>query len=206
MGLRFAFTGADIIGVDINQQPKYPFKFIKADAVTFPIYGYDFIWASPPCQKYSRAGQQWRKLGVCYPDLIDITRDKLQTAGTPYVIENVPGSPLINPIVLNGAFFCLLLRRVRWFECSFNIAQPILPKDAPAPSRLGRPVREGIDAITPVGHFSNVKYAQEQMGISWMGQKDLAQAIPPVYAEYIGNEYNKSLEMDGQKDARHSAS
>ena len=186
MGLHRAFPEAEIIGVDTIPQPKYPFKFIQGDALTFPLKGYDFIWASPPCQAYTKAGTQWRKAGKEYPDLIGLVRKRLKATKIPYVIENVPGSPLINPIVLNGALFGMKIRRVRLFECSFFIQQPLLPKDAPSPYRMGRPIREGIDAITPVGHFSGVKYAQQEMEIPWMGQKDLAQAVPPAYSEYIG--------------------
>ena len=199
MGLYRAFPNAEIVGVDINPQPRYSFDFCQDDAMTFLLEGYDFIWASPPCQMYSRASQQWRKKGKKYPDLIGLTRERLLSSGTPYVIENVKGAPLINPIVLNGALFGLKVRRVRLFECSFHVEQPLLPKDAPAPFRMGRPVREGIDAITPVGHFSNVKYAQQEMEIPWMRRKDLAQAIPPAYSEYIGNEYNQSLELTAKK-------
>lgn len=202
MGLHYVFPDAEIVGVDINPQPRYPFQFVQADAMAFLLEGYHFIWASPPCQRYSMASQQWRKEGKKYPDLIRSTRKRLLNSGTPYVIENVKGAPLLNPVVLNGAFFGLKVRRVRLFECSFSIKQPSLPKDAPAPFGMGRPVREGIDAITPVGHFSNVKYAQQEMGIPWMGRKDLAQAIPPAYAEYIGKKYNQSLDLTAKSSGK----
>ena len=179
-------AGFKVVGVDIDPQPKYPFKFYQADALGFPVDGFDAVHASPPCQAFSRAGQQWRKTGKDYPDLLIPTRTKLKDSGKPYVIENVPGAPLINPVVLNGAFFGLKVRRVRLFECSFDIPFFLLPDDAPPPFRMGRPVREGLEAITPVGHFSNVPYAQQEMEIGWMGQKELAQAIPPAYTEFIG--------------------
>ena len=186
-------AGFEVVGVDINPQPNYPFEFHRADALEYPLDGFDVIHASPPCQKHTLAGQQWRKEGKKYQDLIMPIRKKLKKNGKPYIIENVPGAPLINPVVLNGAFFGLKVRRVRLFECSFEIPFFLLPDDAPAPFRMGRPVREGIDAITPVGHFSNVKYAQQEMEINWMGQKDLAQAIPPAYTEYIGKQLMKAL-------------
>jgi len=181
-------AGFEVVGVDVEPQPRYPFEFHQADALNFPLDGFDAIHASPPCQAYTMAGQQWRKGKKKYPDLIGRIRKRLLKNGTPYVIENVKGAPLINPVVLNGALFGLKVRRVRLFECSFYIEQPFLPKDAPAPFRMGRPVREGIDAITPVGHFSNVKYAQQEMEIPWMGQKELSQAIPPTYTEFIGKQ------------------
>ena len=157
------------------------------------IDGFDAIHASPPCQAYSKASQQWRKAGKEYPDLIGATRKKLEASGKPYIIENVLSAPLINPIVLNGAFFGLRVRRVRAFECNFKIPFFLLPEDAPTPFGMGRPVREGIHAITPVGHFSNVKYAQKEMEIDWMGQKELAQAIPPAYTKFIGKHLMYSM-------------
>ena len=187
----YHLAGFDVTGVDINPQPKFPFQFHQADALKYPLDGFDVIHASPPCQAYSGANRQWRKAGKIYPDLIRKIRERLKENGKPYIIENVIGSPLINPIKLNGAFFGLKVRRVRLFECSFKMPTIILPEDAPAPFRMGRPVREGIDAITPVGHFSGVKYAQKEMGISWMGQKELAQAIPPAYTKFIGKQLMK---------------
>lgn len=187
-GMGYYQAGFEVVGVDINPQPHYPFEFHQADALELLLDGFDVIHASPPCQAYSKASQQWRKAGKIYPDLIEPTRKLLKASGKPYIIENVLSAPLINPIVLNGAFFNLKVRRVRAFECNFKMPYIVLPKDAPAPFRRGRPIREGIDAITPVGHFSNVKYAQKEMGIDWMGQKELAQAIPPAYTEYIGKQ------------------
>jgi len=200
----FKSTGINhkIIGVDIKLQPHYPsyhdaeyskyFEFHQADALTYPLDGFDAVHASPPCQKFSRAGMQWRKAGKEYVDLIEPTRNRLKSTGIPYVIENVPGSPLINPIVLNGAFFGLRVRRVRWFECSFEIPFFLLPEDYPT-NFMGRPVKEGIEAITPVGHFSNVKYAQKEMDIDWMNRDELSQSIPPAYTFFIGNQLIKYL-------------
>jgi len=201
MGLHRAFSEAEITGVDINPQSRYPFKFIQADALKFPLDGYDFVWASPPCQRYTKAGKEWRKKGYIYPDLIGEIRKRLISSKIPFVIENVPGSPLIDPIFLNGSVFGLLVHRPRFFECSFFVRQPHIPPMKPV--KMGRPIKRG-DIIQPVGHFSGVWYAQEQMEIPWMGQKDLAQAIPPAYSEYIGNEYKKYLldrhsERGGQK-------
>ena len=180
-------AGFEIVGVDINPQPKYPFKFIQANATEFPLDGYDAYHASPPCQKYSMASRQWRKGGKEYPDLIAIIRDRLKNTKKPYIIENVIGAPLINPVMLNGAMFGMNVRRVRLFECSFPVPFILIPKDKPGTFRMGRPIKPG-DMITPVGHFSNVPYARKEMGIDWMGQKELSQAIPPVYTFWIGKQ------------------
>jgi DNA (cytosine-5)-methyltransferase 1 len=178
----------NITGVDINPQLHYPFKFIQSDALEYLRkhgHEYDVIHASPPCQAYSRSGMQWRKMGKKYPDLISEIRDELLKTGKIYIIENVPGAPLVNPIMLNGAKFGLLVNRKRLFECSFDIGFVMIPKEPPSRFRMGRPVTRGA-MITPVGHFSNVAYAREQMQVDWMTQKELAQAIPPAYTEFIG--------------------
>ncbi len=193
---RAGFT--DIVGVDIEPQPRYPFYFIQMDALEYVSdFGhlFDVIHASPPCQAYSMAAQQWRSTGKDYPDLVSDTRDLLLATGKPYIIENVPGAPLKNPTVLNGAFFGMNLRRTRWFETSFDIPFTLIPKEGPSHFRTGRPAKNG-DPVVPVGHFSGVERAQRVIGIDWMRQKELAQAIPPVYTEWIGNKLLKILEVE----------
>lgn len=180
-----------MLGVDIVEQPKNPHRIVIADALEYVReYGdsFDFIHASPPCQAYTKAGKQWRKEGREYPDLIAQTREALTATGKPWVIENVPGAPLRNPVMLNGSFFGIKVHRPRLFEASFKLAQPVIPPSKPV--KMGRPIREG-DIVQPVGHFSGVQYAKREMGLPWMGQKELAQAIPPVYTRWIANEYFK---------------
>ena len=184
----YSLAGFEVVGVDIEPQPHYPFEFIQADVFELDmdfLRQFDAIHASPPCQAHSMASRQWQKQGREYPELITPTRDMLIKSGKHYIIENVPGSPLINPIILNGGMFGLKVRRVRLFECSFDVPFFLLPDDAPTNFRMGRPIREG-EAITPVGHFSNIPYAREQMEISWMTGAELTQAIPPAYTEWIG--------------------
>lgn len=184
-------AGFEIIGIDIYPQPKFPFEFYLADALTFPLNEYDLIHASPPCQAYTKASMQWRKKGKSYPDLIARIRERLIKTGTDYVIENVLGSPLRKPIRLNGSTFGLLVHRPRLFECSFPIQQPLIPLTKKL-TKMGRPIKEG-DIIQPVGHFSNVSYAQKQMEIDWLGQKELSQAIPPAYTKFIGLQWMKMV-------------
>jgi len=173
-------------------------RLLRGEGLTFSnsetlhLQDFDAYHASPPCQAYSMAAQQWRKVGKEYPDLVTKTRQRLIATGRPYVVENVPGAPLINPIILNGTMFGLKVRRKRLFECNFDMPRPLLPTEKRSNFRMGRPIREG-DMITPVGHFSNVPYAQREMGIDWMGQKDLAQAIPPAYTEFIGKQLLKGI-------------
>lgn len=184
-----------IVGIDIAPQPHYPFEFVQADALEYlTAHGseFDVIHASPPCQEYLVATRQWKREGKIYPDLIAQTRELLKAIGKPYVIENVPGAPLINPIILNGAMFGLLVHRIRLFECSFEIPFFLMPQ-LPKPVEMGRPVKPG-DVIQPVGHFSGVSYAAEQMGIDWMVGSELAQAIPPAYTYFIGRQLLAVLE------------
>jgi len=185
----------DITGIDNRPMPRYPFNFIQADALEYLAeHGqeYDVIHASPPCQAYTKAAEQWRQEGKVYPDLIGITRRLLVAIGKPYIIENVRYAPLINPFMLNGAKFGLFIHRDRYFECSFEIPLVMLPQNKRA-VKMGRPVKAG-DVIQPVGHFSNAQYAREQMGIDWMTTAELAQAIPPAYTEWIGRRLLERLE------------
>jgi DNA (cytosine-5)-methyltransferase 1 len=199
-------AGFQVLGVDISAQPKNPHEFVMADAIEYLKehgHKFDLIHASPPCQAYTKAGKQWRKEGRKYPDLIEKTREALQSVGKPYVIENVPGAPLVNPILLNGSFFGIKVHRPRYFETSWKIEQPKVP--AMKPVKMGRPIREG-DIVQPVGHFSGVRYAAREMGLPWMGQKELAQAIPPAYTRWVAESFlsHNNEVMDASPHATNS--
>lgn len=198
----YSDAGFEVVGVDIVRQPRYPYPMVvgdslfalesliegdvivASDGVAYRLDDFDAIHASPPCQAYSKSTGQWRNSGREYPDLIAPTRELLIKTGKPYVIENVPGAPLRNPTMLNGAMFGMLVHRDRYFETNFDIPFFLTPMGK-KPTKMGRPVKDG-DVIIPVGHFSSVDYARKQMGIDWMSQYELAQAIPPKYTEYIG--------------------
>ena len=185
-GEGYRLAGFDVTGVDVVAQPKNPHRFVLCDALDYVAahgHEYDAIHASPPCQAYTKAGKQWRKAGREYPDLIAATRNALVSAGKPWVIENVPGAPLINPVLLNGSVFGIRVHRPRLFETSFLLEQPHVPPMRPV--KMGRPINEG-DVVQPVGHFSGVRYAAKETGLLWMGQAELAQAIPPAYTRYVG--------------------
>lgn len=175
-------AGFDVVGVDIEDQPHYPFPFIRADAMGLNVSGFDFIWASPPCQAYTLC-QRIRDNE--HPDLVEPTRAMLKAAGVPYCIENVVGAPLVNPIELCGAMFGLRTYRHRLFECSFPITAPAHPEHVAPLRKMGRPVRAG-EFIHVVGNFSGVQTARDAMDIQWMPRDKLREAIPPAFAEYVG--------------------
>jgi len=178
-------AGFEVVGVDIRPQLRYPFEFHQADALTFPLDGFDFIWASPPCQAYTKAQRLQKRE---HPDLIAPIRRRLEDAGVPYVIENVPGAPLnqFKSFMLCGSMFPgLRVYRHRWFETNVDCIVPHHPVHTAPQVKMGRVAREG-DFIQVVGNFSGVAYAREAMGIDWMTRDELREAIPPAYSEFIG--------------------
>jgi DNA (cytosine-5)-methyltransferase 1 len=191
----YELAGWDVVGVDIAPQYKYKGEFIQADAIEYVrthFREFDAIHASPPCQAYSLASMQFRKKGKKYVDLIADTRRELINTGLPYVIENVPGSPLIDPIELCGAMFGIATYRHRLFESNINLKAPPHPEHIAPNAKMGRPVKEG-EYIQYIGHFSGVKLVQQMTGLHWLGQKELAQSIPPQYTKFIGRQILDAL-------------
>lgn len=193
-------VGFEVVGVDINPQPRYPFEFHQADALEFPLEGFDVVHASPPCQRWSVAGNVHRNRGKEYPDCLTPTRERLKAADMPYVIENVSGAPLENPVVLCGLMFDLRVFRHRLFECAPMIMEP------PHPNHNGKRIGEGYFSVAGgAGRWKNWNGVQrnvskgtraewrEAMGIDWMTRKELTQAIPPAYTEYIGHQLLNGL-------------
>jgi DNA (cytosine-5)-methyltransferase 1 len=191
MGLHRA--GFDVTGVDIMPRPNYPFRFIQADALTFDLSGFDFIWASPPCQfnlKGLNAANTARGRTVEHTDLIEPIRKRLDETGKPYIIENVEGAKLINPIRLCGSSFGLPIRRHRLFESNYLLLG--LPcdhtwqteKKYPTNFRPnGRIVKSTVVQI--YGNTAGSHLWSDALGIDWMTREGLQQAIPPVYAKYL---------------------
>lgn len=177
-------AGFDVTGVDLHPQPQYPYRFVQADWSTVDLAGYDLVWASPPCQAHT----QLRGLGKAKPtdrDFIDDVRSALVANGTPWVIENVLGAPLRSPVTLCGSMFGLAVRRHRLFEASFPIPQPACAcrgrrNIAVYGKAPGHRLPDGVIRARDVAH------GREAMGIGWMDWKPLTQAIPPAYAEHIG--------------------
>src|SRR4030042_2837765 len=138
-------AGFEVVGVDIKPQPHYPFEFHQADALTFPLDEFDAYHASPPCQAFTKYKNLRKDLPSRYPNLIPSTRRRLTDTDKPFVIENVEGSPLINPIVLCGSMFGLDVRRHRLFECGKFTVQPLVCHHNWEPHRFpgGRSIERG---------------------------------------------------------------
>jgi len=188
-------AGFDVVGVDINPQPCYPFEFHQGDAMTWPLDGFDAIHASPPCQAYSWTRYLGNKSGEDAPELVHPTRDRLVANGTPWVMENVVGSPLANPLMLCGSSFGLHVRRHRLFESSELVfGLPCRHGAMPRPiTVVGDHPQTSHDRSYRMNRARTLAEGQEAMGIDWMPWKSLTQAIPPAYTEWIGAQLLASL-------------
>lgn len=188
----FHRAGFTVTGVDIEPQPNYPFEFHQGDALKFLLENwreFDAYVAGPPCQAHTNAQKiQGRE----HPDYIVATREAFKLIGRPWVIENVPGAPLIQPVELCGAMFGLRTYRHRLFESNFGFAAPAHPEHVAKTTKMGRAPRDG-EFMHVVGNFSGVREAREAMGIDWMTRDELREAIPPAYTEYIGNQMVESM-------------
>jgi DNA (cytosine-5)-methyltransferase 1 len=203
-------AGFDVVGVDINPQPHFPFEFIQADWEE-PLWTLPGLWeregrpyaihASPPCQRYSSMTKRWDR-SEDHPDLIAPVREHLEAIGVPYVIENVEGAPLWGPLMLCGTMFGLrsgeyTLRRHRLFEAGGGWSLDWAPAPC-AHTGLALPVyghaggKSKRDGLT----FPGTDAWREGMGIDWMTGKELAESIPPAYTEFVGARLLAALRAD----------
>ena len=188
-------AGFEVTGVDIEPQSRFPFDFIQGDAVEYIMahgHEYDAIHASPPCQPHSRLAFVPRRDMSRYPDLIAATRAALVASGRPYVIENVEGAPLHQPIMLCGTMFGLRVFRHRLFECSWWFLTPPHGKHRERVNggndgkRLAYYTSQAGAMVTVAGHLFSRAAGATARGIDWMTRDELSQAIPPAYTEFIG--------------------
>lgn len=194
-------AGFEVVGVDIKPQPHYPFEFHQGDAMTWPLDGFDAIHASPPCQAYSVANNIHQRTD--HPDLLPETRDRLMAAGVPWVMENVPGSPMLNFVTVCGLSLGLNVKRHRQFESSEYILVPPCPPGHPGDWLLvfGHTVLERghVSGIAKGGgpvirrkHTTTAR-GREAMGIDWMNRDELSESIPPAYTEHIGRQLLEAI-------------
>ena len=179
----YARAGFDVVGVDIAPQPRYPFEFHQADALTFlaeHAHEFDAFAASPPCPHYANV-TRWRGDQSNHPDLIPPTRDLLRSTGRPWVIENVMGAPMTVHFMLCGSMFGLPVRRHRQFEVGGW--SPDLVLTPPCAHR-----RDDI----PFMHKNERAFA-DALGCEWMSARGGRQAIPPAFTEFIGCQLLEAL-------------
>ena len=187
----YSMAGFDVTGIDVKHGKRYPFTYIRGDVRDYLNTDYlsqfDVIHASPPCQTHSitkhlrnAQGKSTNKI-----DMIPEVRDALIASGKPYIIENVPLSPLINPIQLCGSSFGLKVRRHRLFESNMSLVGSTC-------NHTTRPV--GVygslnDEIPKGGKTAEtIEQAREAMGIEWAIWGELVEAIPPAYTHYLGQQ------------------
>lgn len=198
-------AGFDVVGVDIEPQPRYPFPFVQADAIQvleyiaadaepwpaehpFPVPRRpDAIHASPPCHDHVRTYVAKDGTGRLLAD----TRERLEACGLPWVIENVPGAPMRADYRLCGCMFGLpKLTRERWFETSWQGFEMRAPCHHPEPSvtAAGTGIPSHSWYYGKVDGYEYHRLMREAMGIGWMTRAGLVQAIPPAYTEHIGTQ------------------
>lgn len=213
-------AGFEVVGVDNKPQKNYPFPLIEMDALDamdvlnngnqlpfrfyagrwdsqFFLSDFDVIHASPPCQGYSATKTMSSTQGKKYPMLIEPVRKSLRDSGLPYVIENVPGAPLIDPITLCGVMFNLKVFRHRLFESNVHLRAPDhIPHGN---RRIGK---DGFCCVAGHGDSGRGRIPKDHrtahcmraaMDIDWMTRSEITQAIPPAYTEYIGKQLIKGL-------------
>lgn len=196
-------AGFDVIGIDVQPQRRYPFDFVRADLrkltpADLLAYRPAAIAASPPCKVFTTL-KAFSDPG--HENLIPATRTLLRRTGLPYVIENVPGAPLHWPIALCGSMFGLGVRRHRLFELGrWRTEQPACrhaEQDAASPGypvlryHAGKPrvVMSPVLGVYGGGQGlgeGEVERWRHAMGIEWMSRRELAQAVPPAYTQWLG--------------------
>lgn len=201
----YADAGFEVVGVDLDPRfaKRYPYEFVNADAIEFVKYHaheFDAIHASPPCQAYSVTKNGHSKK---HPMLIEDTRAALIATGLPYIIENVVGAPLNEPLMLCGRMFDLsaidadgtplVMDRHRLFESNITLEAPEHePHDRSkqVAGSYGGARRDKNEArfVRKGGYVPSKEIQQKLLGIDWMTQHGLYQSLPPVYTEHLGKQ------------------
>lgn len=201
-------AGFDVIGVDIEPQPRYPFEFICAEAIA----GLDYILkrrnvaaihASPPCQRYSDLAKR-NGNAEDWPDLVAEVRAALTRTDLPYVIENVEGAPLIDPVRVCGTVFQKQLRviRHRLFESNMSIEgtpcrpHPLVFTHDKRKAHYGHLDQDTSFVQVTGGGNATVANKRDAMGMPWASGHGCNEAVPPAYTEFIGRQLIEQLDME----------
>jgi DNA (cytosine-5)-methyltransferase 1 len=188
-GMGYHRAGFEVVGVDINPQPRYPFEFHQADAMTFPLDGFDAIHASPPCQDHSPLKSRAGEHGTGW--MLDATLERLARQAAPWVVENVGSAHNRADLLLCGEMFGL--RTIRHRRFTVDPRMPLLVAPAHRRHRRATRTRDRIAALAEGHNVSitgdvGVHVGPPCMGIDWMNGDELSQAIPPAYSEFIGEQ------------------
>ncbi|OEJ59701.1 hypothetical protein BGM19_18640 [Streptomyces agglomeratus] len=196
MAMGFHQAGFDVVGVDIEPQPEYPFTFVQGDAIDYiRAHGADFdlIHGSPPCQAWSPLNAYNHKT---YPELIAPARHAMRATGRPYVIENVEAAhgQLLDPVMLCGPMFGLHLYRHRLFETGgFTLTPPPHSAHQERCTRNGYLPTPGKPFMTITGGRHSRAWqraAAHAMGTPWITTiRGVCEAIPPAYSQHIGTRF-----------------
>jgi DNA (cytosine-5)-methyltransferase 1 len=191
----YARAGFDVVGVDIEPQPHYPFEHHVSDALAFVAeHGHEFdaIHASPPCQGYTTMSAKHPQAQAEWPKLIEPARAALMATGKPWVIENVAGAAkeMRSPLKLSGGMFNLGVERPRLFESNIALTAPPYRRADPVVGVYGRH-HDGRRLWTrsdgsELRAAKTLVEGQLAMGISWMTWPELTEAIPPAMTHHIG--------------------
>lgn len=190
-------AGFDVVGVDIEPQPNYPFEFIQANALKLDasfLETFDVVHASPPCQSYSDLAKRNRNADD-WPRLVEPVRRMLRRSGKPFVIENVEGAPLIDPLMLCGTMFPQLrVVRHRLFESNVELRapehgrHPLVFTHDKRKAHYGKLNQDTSFVQVTGGGNCSLANARDAMGIDWMTKSELNESVPPAYTEYIGRQ------------------
>ena len=187
MGYHQAWPDAEIVGVDLHPQPRYPFTFVQGDATACPLDGFDFVHASPPCHDHSALRS---RTGLDHGTgwMLEHTLARLEAWGGPWVVENVDQADF-GPrfkVRLCGSSFGLKVRRHRWFASNALLVS--LPCDHAGQGQpLGVYGTGGGGQMTR-GRKATPAEARDAMGIDWMNRYEISQAIPPAYTRFLADQ------------------
>jgi len=190
-------AGFHVTGIDLNPQPNYVGdEFHQGDALDWPLDGYDAIHASPVCYAWSKMRDCRPGTKDDQPDLITPLRPLLEATGLPYVIENVPGAPLRNPVQICGSGLGMRLQRHRWFESNVPLwGVPCAHGQNPWDERYGHSTGRKRRRVPVIGEWRiRPELQHDAMGIDWMTLPELTEAIPPAFTEHIGRQIVDHLE------------
>ena len=235
-------AGFDVVGVDLFRyrdangkvqgfsRSRYPYPSVQGDVIDvltrlvagellevggmlLGLEAFDAIHASPPCQHASAGTRAMRSKGDDrHPALIEPTRELLEQTGLPYVIENVKGAALRDPVTLCWSMFHeassisdndgvpLRMERHRLFESNVPLSAPKPchhPADVQVAGSYGAAQRTIAGAKKRRGGYVPSRDVQQRLlGIDWMTERGMHQSLPPAYTQHVGGQLLAHLALE----------